>query len=220
MNKILFVLAVAALCTVLYFRHKHPNKIEPAVPRKGVQIEVRKGSEFEPTIQVYIDEKDRIPNRTGCQCGWSSLETIGRSEHITELYDITREQEGYIDCGSAARVLTDKGVKFVEQEQGNKDTAILEKYVRGKHYGAAVGLHGTHMITLVHYDPKKGIVKVIDNCGPNALVIREWTMEKFLDNWDGFTIVPLPQNGKPCLVFIVKVKPGDTVTVVSEISKR
>lgn len=158
------------------------EKQEPEIIVKEPEIE----------IQVPIAQNNRIYNKSGDQCGWASLETLARHHEIKSLYDLTKNHKGLINDNNGPNVLKRKKVEFKYQKQTDKNVEILKTYVEQKHYGAAVGLDGTHMVTLCHFDEKNGIAKFIDNSGPNALEIQTWDIKKFLERWDGTTYVLIP----------------------------
>lgn len=172
-----------------------PKESFPIYPQRNVVSDIpilHIPAPVRPDIQVDIKKENRIYNKTGSQCGWCSLETLGRHLGIEALYDLTDKQKGLINSSNGPRELNRRNVKFILQRMGNKDVSIFRKYVREKQYGAAIGLRGTHMIVLCHFDEEKKIVKVIDNAGSKALKVQTWTMQRFLRLWDGTTYVVIP----------------------------
>lgn len=165
---------------------------EAEVPRNGTKLVYPQSI----SLHVAIDQENRIYNETGVQCGWCALETLGRHHNVESLRNITKTQLGLMSEDHANFLLKRRRVNFRYQHVGNKDVSILRKYVTEMHYGAAVGLERKHMLVLCHFDEEHGIVKVIDNMGPQALKIQTWDLEKFLEIWDGCAYVVIPVNNR------------------------
>lgn len=148
-------------------------------------------------VQVPIAKEDRKFNKSGVQCVWCSLETLGRHNGVPNTYDLTDKYKQATHPGYVAEVLNERGITFKQINAGRfASTRFIREYVVKKKYGVAVGLQGTHMVTLVHYDDDKNIVKVIDNGGPDALKIQTWTMEKFNQRFDGWALAIFPLDAK------------------------
>ena len=143
---------------------------------------------------VAIPQQHRVPNRTGSQCAWSSLETLARFHGLTQIHGLTQRYgglggQGYggtTGPGGPERVLTQAGVRFRSQTPPNRDLAILRYAVRCN-LGAAVGLSGTHVVTLVGLDEASQSFRAIENSDSQ---LRVRTIH--LSHWDGWTIVLFP----------------------------
>lgn len=150
-----------------------------------------------PTGWLEIDRANRVPNRTGSQCGWSSLETLARHHRIQALYDLTRQYHGLSSPGQVAQVLGARGVRYRQQQPGQRDTGILTG--EGRRLGCLVGLGGKHAVTCLGSDGQT--VRVIDNEGPRALEVQDWPAAQFLAQWDGWAVVLYPGAQGPAPQF-------------------
>jgi hypothetical protein len=147
--------------------------------------------------QVKIAMEDRVPNKTGIQCVWSSIETIARHQKIEVLYDITEDSryKGFAGPTSAAKMLDLKKVKFEQTYPGSKrDTRLLIQGCQRDKTGVAFGVPG-HMMTMVHYDEVDKVVQYIDN-SDKTLTVRTWTLSEFNRRWDGWSLVIYPNDTK------------------------
>ena len=191
-RKLLLILAfISVLYVVSAIKPNHKQNIKLAE-----KTTIKEETRFVPesNLQVPIKKGYRVANATGAQCGWCSIETLGRYNKIRSLYDLTEKHKGLINGQNGPHELIRRNVDFKYQPSGIKDISILRKYVTEKRYGVAVGLHKTHMLVLCHFDEKQHIVKVIDNIGTKALEIQTWNMDKFLDLWDGCVYVVIPDD--------------------------
>lgn len=151
------------------------------------------GFEGEPdedlnNVQVPIPFKDRVPNRTGIQCVWSSTETLARYAEFERLYDITFDDnyKSYAGPNSLKAMLNKYNVKY-EMTVDKKDRSLLIKGCVLEKRGVAFDIPG-HVMVLVHYDEKVGIVKYINNSDKD-LKVRTWTMEEFNKRWAGWAYI-------------------------------
>src|SRR5690606_23267490 len=114
-------------------------------------------------VMVPIPMKDRVFNKTGIQCVWCSLETIGRYAEEPKLIGMTElpDCKSYSSPSSAARKLRELNVKF-EQTTSRSDRSLIIKSVVKERRGCLFAVPG-HAMTLVHYDEEKGVVKYINN---------------------------------------------------------
>lgn len=143
-------------------------------------------------IQVDIAKEDRVPNKTGIQCVWSSIETVARHNKIEELYDLTEDSrcKSFAGPSSAAKILKEKKIKF-EQTVSEKDISLLIKGCKEERWGVCFGIPG-HMMTMVHFDHEnEKIVKYIDN-SDKTLSVRTWTLNQFYSKWDGWVLMIYP----------------------------
>jgi len=142
-------------------------------------------------VQCPIPMKDRVPNRTGIQCVWASIEVIGRWAEEPKLINppLTSRAEckSYASPTLAAKELTALGVKF-EQSYGDKAAGIsLIKKAMAEGRGCLWGVPG-HAMDLIHYDEDKNVVKWIDN-SDSSLAVQTTTVPKFKDRWDSWVLV-------------------------------
>ena len=146
-------------------------------------------------VQVPIPIKDRVPNRTGIQCVWSSIETIARYCGEQKLYDLTYNDnyKSYASPSSARKMFETYEVKY-EITTSKKDRSLLIKGCVIERRGCAFGVPG-HVMVIVHYDEEKGIIKYINNSDPQ-LKVRTWTMEEFNRRWDGWVMIVYADNDR------------------------
>ena len=142
-------------------------------------------------VQCPIPMKDRVPNRTGIQCVWASIEVIGRWAEEPKLINppLTSRAEckSYSSPTLAAKELTTLGVKF-EQTYGDKAAGVaLIKKAMSEGRGCLWGVPG-HAMDLIHYDEEKNVVKWIDN-SDSRLAVQTTTIEKFKNRWDSWVLV-------------------------------
>ena len=145
---------------------------------------------------VDIEPGCRMKNRPPGRCGWCALETLGRHHHIQALFGLVEDHASIANPDDLTALLDKAKVRYTLQQRGDRDTALLRSACT-QGLGAAVGfrpLHegaGGHIVTLVSFG--EDTVKVID---PNDQDGRVRTMprERFLDCWDGFTLVLQPEH--------------------------
>lgn len=144
-------------------------------------------------VMVPIPMKDRVFNKTGIQCVWCSLETIGRYAEEPKLIDMTElsDCKSYSGPDSAGRKLRQLKVKF-EQTTSRSDRSLLIKSVVKERRGCLFDVPG-HAMTLIHYDEEKKIVKYINN-SDRSLAVRTWTMDEFNRRWGGWICVIYADN--------------------------
>lgn len=153
--------------------------------------------EYEPLdIQCPIPMENRVPNFTGIQCVWSSIEMIGRRAEEPKLTNpplTTRSEcKSYASPTLASRVLTSLNVRF-EQSYGNRDQGIaLIKKAMAEGRGCLFGVPG-HAMVLVHYDEETSVVKYVDN-SDSTLKVQTMTMERFIKAWDTWALVIYADN--------------------------
>lgn len=150
-------------------------------------------------VQVQIPKNCRVPNRSGSQCVWCSIECLCRFHGLKEVYEgehrITKHYTWGTGPGEVQRVLNTKypTVKWKQIQSRSQMKSFIKKYVTEKKFGVGLGIPG-HMLNLVHYDEEKGIVKIIDNGGSKALQVQDWTMEKFNRLADGWVLTIFPKD--------------------------
>lgn len=148
--------------------------------------------EVEPLdIHCPIPMKDRVPNFTGIQCVWSSIEMLGRWAEEPKLTNppITSRSDckSYSSPSLAAQRLNQLNVRF-EQEYGNRDKglALIRKAMR-EGRGCLFGVPG-HAMVLVHFDEQANEVKWVDN-SDRTLKVQTMSMQRFLQRWDSWALV-------------------------------
>jgi hypothetical protein len=203
MKKLILFLIVPFLFSG--FNLQNPNELhgqlkEKLYPDPSVAVFINPTEAYEgeadddlSDVMVPIPLKDRVFNKTGIQCVWCSLETLGRYAEepkligMTELSDFKR----YSSPSIASRKLNELKVKF-EQTNSKSDHSLIIKSVVKEKRGCLFAIPG-HAMTLVHYDEEKGIVKYINN-SDSSLKIRTWTIEEFNHRWDGWICVIYADN--------------------------
>jgi hypothetical protein len=158
-------------------------------------------------VQVPIPMECRVPNRSGDQCVWCSLECLSKYHKIEAGSHLTDTYKNSTDGKEVRRVLDGLSIKYTMQAEGNKDVKILEDAC-AKGWGASVGLSGVHMVNVVHF--KGDVVKVIDNAD-STLKIRTWTKDQFFKRWDGWTVILVPPNDKPSTQAPLPPRPPSSV---------
>lgn len=142
-----------------------------------------------PSLRREIAAANRIPNRSGSQCVWSSLETLARHHGISAAYDLTARYGGTAGPGNVQAALSARRVKFKQWGPGPTDISRIKEACESGLY-CMIGVHGVHAIVCCGCDDR--VVSVIDNCGPKALQTQAWTLERFRNSWDGWVCVLYP----------------------------
>ncbi len=148
-------------------------------------------------VQVPIPKACRVYNKSGSQCVWCSIECLCRYHGIKDVFEgdsrITKHYTWATGPGEVSRVLTSRysTLKWRQIQNRSQMKAFIKEYVSEKKFGVGIGIPG-HMLNLVHYDEAAGIVKVIDNGGPKALQIQDWSMDKFNRLADGWVLTVFP----------------------------
>jgi hypothetical protein len=147
-------------------------------------------------IQCPIPPKDRVPNYTGVQCVWSSIETLGRWCDEPKL--VNPPLTSYPDCKgganpeSAAHKLKQLNVKF-EQVYGDREAGlVMIRKAMAEGRGCAFGVPH-HVMTLVHFDEKADVVKWVDNVD-SKLRVQTTTVAKFHQMWRSWVLVIYPDK--------------------------
>jgi hypothetical protein len=146
-------------------------------------------------VQVPIPKADRVFNRSGSQCVWCSIECLGRYHGVKEVYEgngrLTKSYTWATGPREVYQVMRTRYPTVRWKQITNHDIRFIKRYVTELKFGVALGVPG-HMLNVVHYDEEARIVKVIDNCGPKALKVQDWTLDRFNRFWDGWAIVVFP----------------------------
>lgn len=164
------------------FRDSEESFVNPIASYEGFAED-----DIENTM-VPIPMEDRVFNKTGIQCVWCSLETLGRFANEPKLIGLTNlpDCKSYSSPSSAARKLNQIKVRF-EQTTSKSDRSLIIKSIVQEKRGCLFAIPG-HAMTLVHYDEQAGIVKYINN-SDKSLKIRTWSMQEFNRRWDGWICV-------------------------------
>jgi len=148
--------------------------------------------EYEPLdIQCPIPMSDRVPNGTGIQCVWSSIEMLGRWAEEPKLVNppITSRSDckSYSSPSLAAERLNQLNVRF-EQEYGDRQRGLtLVRKAMAEGRGCLFGVPG-HAMVLVHFDEQANEVKWVDN-SDRTLKVQTMTVQRFLERWDTWALV-------------------------------
>lgn len=195
----LFSVLLACWMIVLVSFSKEPSapapKKTPNLPSIPVEPQIKDPELI--GVQVPVTKECRVFNKSGSQCVWCSIECLGRHHKIKELYEdnrrLTLHYTWATGPGEVSRVLSGRYPEVHWKQIQNRASLkpFLRKYVAEKKLGVGLGIPG-HMLNVVHFDEAAGIVKIIDNYGPKALQIQDWTMEKFDRLADGWAIVIFP----------------------------
>lgn len=134
-------------------------------------------------VQCPIPEEHRVANRTGVQCVWASIETLGNWLDVPAAQNLTPQYGGFANPQSAGHVLKSRGVAFRQTAGGQKAAGIqlvAESVSKGR--AAMVGLGGRHAVVVCHLDDKT--VGIIDNVGSRKIQYRSrsWFNQHF-DGW-------------------------------------
>jgi len=183
----------------MFLQSKAIGKIESVYPTPGIAclnpVANYEGTEDEDfaDVMVPIPMKDRVPNYTGIQCVWVSIEALGRYAEEPKLIGLNKDPEckSYSGPSSSAKKLKQLGVKF-EQTTSKSDRSLIVKSVVNERRGCLFSVPG-HAMVLIHYDEKRGVVKYFNNSDP-TLKTRTWTIEEFNKRWDGWILVIYADN--------------------------
>lgn len=163
------------------------------------------------SAETYIKPVHRIPNRTGYQCYWVSVETLARHNGRSELYDLSDWQLGPAMTEWVVHVLRKKGVEPVFHDAAKPacsceycecENCDCSAEARRHAYetlrqaccefrvGAVVTVPG-HALLVV--DITESTVTVLDNSGPFATKYDTWTRQEFDRKWTGTWLVIPPK---------------------------
>jgi len=149
------------------------------------------------SIQCPIPFKDRVPNRTGIQCVFSSIETLGRWIKIPALVNppLTSRPEcqGYSNPFDVGELLTRLGVRYDQSYFDSiKGKHLIKKAMResrGALFGVkSKGKKGGHAMVMVHYDEFNDEVLYFDN-SDKELRICSMSINEFEKTWDKWILV-------------------------------
>ena len=151
------------------------------------------GGQVNGQLLCPVQPAETVPNRTGVQCVWSSLELIGNYIEEPKLYNLTKDSrcQGLADPGRVHSLLTSKGIKFAQTKDKKEGMKIM---LAAMDVGLPVlcGFSGVHAINVVNYDETANRVHYIDNIGERTP--RIMSLEKFNRAWDGWIVAIYPAN--------------------------
>ena len=172
---------------------------------------VSKCGEYEPSdINCPIPMTDRVPNYTGIQCVYSSIEMLGRWAEEPKLINppITSRSDckGYSSPNRAADRLRKVDVKF-KQTYGDREAGIkLLKKAMEEGRGCLFGVPG-HAMVIVHYDEEEDRVCWVDN-SDSSLKVQTMTIARFKKRWDSWILVIYADNDIiPSKIKIIRFSP-------------
>jgi len=142
-------------------------------------------------VQCPIPKKDRVPNYTGIQCVYSSLEMLGRWAQEPKLtkpaLTSRKDCKGYSSPHKAGYILRKLGVKFESSVMDRKKGIELIKRAMSEGRGALFGVTG-HAMVIIHYDENTHVVKYVDN-SDRKLRVQTTTTGHFKKMWNSWVIV-------------------------------
>jgi hypothetical protein len=134
------------------------------------------------------------PNRSGMQCVWCSLETLGRMHGVKALYGLTKTHTWPSGPGEVAQVLRRRDVRF---RQTTNATLAMVRDACERGLGCLVDVHnGRHAKVVVGFDEKRRKVWIIDNGGPFSCQIHEWSLDHFRNEFSGWVCVIYPGGAR------------------------
>lgn len=182
----------ASHASVLAFMAPHWPRC-PADGRQGVSVEMIPPVQTPaPSRRTYIDiaPAHRVPNRTGSQCVWASLETLCRHHGITAGYDLTASySSSTAGPADVARALDRRGIRYRQQGPGQQQSGLVRAAGEAG-LGCMVGLSGRHAVVCCGMDGDSAII--LDNMGPHAGQVVSWPRERFQPSYDGWCVVVYP----------------------------
>jgi len=200
----LVIILLVSSKAIVQYKPENTTVYTPSYVSKIGEIESR-------DVQCPIPMEDRVPNYTGNQCVWSSIETLGRWADEPKIINppITsrRDCKGSSGPNSAASKLKRLEVRF-KQSYGNREEGtklIKEAMQEGR--GALFGVTG-HAMVLIHYDKEK--VKWIDNAD-SSLKIQTMSTSRFLEVWDSWVLVIYADKD----IVSWKINPAKNIPIVN-----
>jgi hypothetical protein len=144
-------------------------------------------------IQCPIPLNDRVINRTGKQCVYAAIETLGRWANEPKLMSppLTSRPEcqGVSNPYDVSDILNKLKVRYrqiyLDQVAGRELLLKAMKEGRGALFGVKGKTEG-HAMVMVHYD--ENTIMYIDNSDKN-LRINSMSTEQFNANWDRWVVV-------------------------------
>ncbi len=142
-------------------------------------------------LLVPVQPQETVPNNTGIQCVWSSLELIGNFIEEPRLYNLTRNPrcQGMSSASGVSSLLNSMNIKFVQTRNKTEGLKIMKAAMEA---GIPVlcGFNGSHAINVVHYDSTANRVHYIDNIGNRKPKIM--SLDRFNKAWDGWIVAIYP----------------------------
>lgn len=141
--------------------------------------------------ECNIPQEARIYNRTGKQCVWASIETLGRYNKIPQLFGITSSKKyakgaNTYNVVNAFRELGLDHFTMSNRYDKKSGKALLIKALKEWRVGAAFSINNKHMVVAVDITDK--YVKIIDNADKD-LKVQTWSIDEFNKKFDGWVIV-------------------------------
>ncbi len=130
---------------------------------------------------VHVHPQNRVFNKTGIQCGWATLETLGRHHGYPQLHTMTEKHLGLSSVFSLQRELVRQGVPYraFYRPITRSLTPIERALQKGHPVGVMVSPNGRfrigHFYVVSGIDRDKGTVTIVDNHGdmrPKQIPIR------------------------------------------------
>jgi hypothetical protein len=146
-----------------------------------------------PTVEV--PKEHWVPNRSGSQCCWCSLELLANFHGIDAVKGVTRTHKHASGYGEIEGYLNRLNVKHRSQRPGVYDDAILHEAVK---FGALIGIPG-HALVAVDYDGSR--IAVIDNSDLGRGV--HWIPKS---RWQGWAVVLYPSAPRPELKHLQDIR--------------
>lgn len=163
---------------------------DPFITRQIPAYYSEEGVDEEPDIQCPVPLEDRVPNFTGIQCVWSSIEMLGRWAEEPKLMNppLTSRSDckSFSGPASAARKLDALGVHF-EQTTNRREGREMIKMAMEEGRACLWGVPH-HAMVLIHYDEENDVVKWVDN-SDRSLKIQTCNIDRFEDRWSGWVLV-------------------------------
>jgi hypothetical protein len=151
-----------------------------------------------PNVQCPIPMSDRVKNRTGKQCVYASIETLGNWGEEPRLANLTSRPEcqGLSDPYTTGHVLKRLGVNFrqsaADPEKGFQLIQEAMRDGRGVMFGVnREGQDDGHVMVMLHCDQEK--VLYFDNSDPE-LKTQSMSLDEFYRVWDKWVLAIYPEQ--------------------------
>jgi hypothetical protein len=172
----------------------------PPPPIATAVIEIVPENVVAEKCRCPIPPTERVPNRTGSQCVWSSLETLGRWAKCSKL--IEPPLTSRLECQSVAWPGTaDWEMSYLEVRKeavfGDRDKCfdLIRKAMKDRRacmFTVKIRDMG-HAMVLVHFDEAGNEAMWIDNGDP-YLRVQKSTCDYFKQRFDNWVVVIYADN--------------------------